>query len=49
MTDLLYHHIKIKEGDRHGKIIAGGNGRGNALNQLDCPRGICLDKDRNIY
>ena len=29
--------------------VAGGNGRGNALNQLDHPRGMFVDADRTVY
>ena len=29
----------------NGKTVAGGNGDGNALNQLDCPLGLDIDDD----
>ena len=30
-------------------IVAGGNGSGNALNQLHLPESICVDNDGNMY
>ncbi|CAF3367823.1 unnamed protein product [Rotaria socialis] len=42
--------------DQHGNLwaekgitVAGGNGFGNALNQLNGPYGLCVDDDQNIY
>ncbi|CAF4346332.1 unnamed protein product, partial [Rotaria magnacalcarata] len=32
-----------------GITVAGGNGSGNALNQLKGPYGLCVDDDQNIY
>ncbi|CAF1130770.1 unnamed protein product [Adineta steineri] len=29
--------------------VAGGNGQGDKLNQLDCPEGIFIDNDKSIY
>ncbi|MDI9358172.1 MAG: NHL repeat-containing protein [Phycisphaerales bacterium] len=34
---------------KHGIIIAGGNGRGHKLNQLETPRGVCFDSKENLY
>jgi hypothetical protein len=33
----------------NGITVAGGNGRGSALNQLDDPKGIFIDDDDTIY
>ncbi|CAF1164084.1 unnamed protein product [Adineta steineri] len=38
-----------KEGDERGTIIAGGNGKGDRLNQLNCPSFIFVDKDDSLY
>ncbi|CAF0805933.1 unnamed protein product [Adineta steineri] len=38
-----------KQGEREGTIVAGGNGEGNYLNQLDCPSYIFVDKDHSVY
>ncbi|CAF1428995.1 unnamed protein product [Adineta steineri] len=39
--------IKWKFDEKQGQIIAGGNGRGNGLNQLDWPTDVILDKKTN--
>jgi DNA-binding beta-propeller fold protein YncE len=36
-------------GDRCGTIVAGGNGKGDHLNQLNCPTHISVDKDYSVY
>ncbi|CAF1200107.1 unnamed protein product [Adineta steineri] len=48
---ILVNHITINtKWKQHGITIAGGNGQGNQLNQLSCPRGIYLDDDhQTIY
>jgi sugar lactone lactonase YvrE len=38
-----------KIGDKRGIIVAGGNGKGNKLNQLISPRYIFVDRDYSIY
>ncbi|CAF1478908.1 unnamed protein product [Adineta steineri] len=38
-----------KQGERKGTIVAGGNGQGNHLNQLDNPTYIFVDEDQSIY
>ena len=38
-----------KIGDSQGTIVAGGNGDGNQLNQLDCPSHFFVDKDQSVY
>ncbi|CAF1289444.1 unnamed protein product [Adineta steineri] len=32
-----------------GIVVAGGNGQGNQLNQLNCPGDIFVDKDQSVY
>jgi len=34
-----------KHGAIEGKVVAGGNGQGDALNQLNLASSFCLDKD----
>ncbi|CAF0819241.1 unnamed protein product [Adineta ricciae] len=36
-------------GDTEGTIVAGGNGRGNQLNQLNYPSYIFVDLERSVY
>jgi len=38
-----------KQGDTETIIVAGGNGRGNLLNQLNAPSFIFVDQDLSIY
>jgi sugar lactone lactonase YvrE len=38
-----------KRGDQNGTIIAGGNGEGNDLNQLNLPAYIFVDEDYSLY
>ena len=43
----LKPNLKWKQ---HANTIAGGNGKGKRLNQLDCPQGISVDDDhQTIY
>ena len=35
--------------DVMGTVVAGGNGKGDRLNQLNCPRHIFVDCDHSIY
>ncbi|CAF1619909.1 unnamed protein product [Adineta ricciae] len=38
-----------KQGDQQGFVVAGGNGKGNQLNQLSCPTYIFVDEQQSIY
>ena len=38
-----------KRGETHGTVVAGGNGQGNALNQLCAPTSIFVDDDHTLY
>ncbi|CAF1325619.1 unnamed protein product, partial [Rotaria sordida] len=38
-----------KIGDTNGTIVAGGNGKGNHLDQLYSPRHIFVDEDHSVY
>jgi sugar lactone lactonase YvrE len=38
-----------KMNDTCGTLVAGGNGKGSRLNQLDCPTFIFVDDDRSVY
>ena len=39
--------VEWQIGASHGKVIAGGQGRGNRLNQLNCPTDVLIDKETN--
>ena len=36
-------------GDKNGMVVAGGNGRGNQLNQLNFPAYLFVDKEQAVY
>lgn len=38
-----------KVGDKEGKLVAGGNGKGNHLNQLYMPQFIFVDEEESVY
>ena len=40
---------KYRPGDKEGTVVAGGNGEGNRLDQLDGPDHIYVSKDSSVY
>ena len=36
-------------GEKNGIVVAGGNGRGNQLNQLNCPTYLFVDEEQAVY
>ena len=36
-------------GDKNGIVIAGGNGQGNQLNQLNCPTYLFVDEEQAVH
>ena len=50
ISDYVKNEVRRwKTGDTHGTIIAGGNGNGNNLNQLNEPTFIFVDQDYSVY
>ncbi|CAF1297939.1 unnamed protein product [Adineta steineri] len=50
VSDSQNHEVRRwKQGDKQGKLVAGGNGRGNLLTQLNNPRNIFIDEDYSLY
>ena len=48
IADWLNHRIvEWKIGANNGKVIAGGRGQGNGLDQLCCPIDVLIDKETN--
>ncbi|CAF4167123.1 unnamed protein product, partial [Adineta steineri] len=48
--DFENHEVRRwKQGDKKGELVAGGNGEGNHLNQLDNPTYIFMDEDYSLY
>ncbi|CAM2711018.1 unnamed protein product [Rotaria socialis] len=41
--------IRYNIGDSEATIVAGGNGAGDALNQLNCPHSVFVDQDYSVY
>jgi sugar lactone lactonase YvrE len=40
---------RYQRGDTQGKVVAGGNGQGNRLNQLSSPRHVFVDREHSVY
>ncbi|CAF4161264.1 unnamed protein product, partial [Adineta steineri] len=40
---------KMGEYNNDGIVVAGGNGNGNQLNQLNCPTFMFVDEDQSVY
>lgn len=46
---VLYGVVKYASGSAQGVIVAGGNGKGTALNQFFSPQSVAVDADGNLY
>ncbi|CAM2729971.1 unnamed protein product [Rotaria socialis] len=40
---------KTEEGDKTGTLVAGGNGKGDSLKQLDWPTHLFVDRQQTVY
>ena len=50
VSDCVKHEVRRwKQGEREGVIVAGGNGAGDQLNQLNFPTFLFVDKDYSLY
>ncbi|CAF1476684.1 unnamed protein product [Adineta steineri] len=50
VSDFMENEVRRwKQGEKEGTIVAGGNGQGDHLNQLDRPTHIFVDEDRSVY
>ncbi|CAF4031574.1 unnamed protein product [Rotaria sp. Silwood2] len=50
VADYDKHAVRrYRIGENQGTIVAGGNGQGNRLDQLNCPRYVFIDRDHSIY
>ena len=48
IADFENHRIvEWKISASHGKVIAGGQGPGNRLDELNCPNDVLIDKETN--
>ncbi|CAF0899935.1 unnamed protein product [Adineta steineri] len=50
VSDYMKNEVRRwKQEEKEEIIVAGGNGKGNHLNQLNCPTYIFVDEDHSIY
>ncbi|CAF0982091.1 unnamed protein product [Rotaria sordida] len=50
ISDIEKHEVRRYQiGDKDGTIVAGGNGQGNGLNQLNWPTCIFVDQQQTVY
>ena len=50
VTDTKKHEVKrYCQGETSGTVVAGGNGPGNGLHQLNTPTYVLVDADRAVY
>ena len=50
VADTEKHEVRrYTIGDKNGMIVAGGNERGNQLNQLNCPTYLFVDEEQAVY
>ncbi|CAF1373065.1 unnamed protein product [Rotaria sordida] len=50
ISDYDKHEVRQYQiGDKNGTIVAGGNGKGDGLNQLNAPTYIFVDQQQTVY
>ncbi|CAF3990515.1 unnamed protein product [Rotaria sp. Silwood2] len=50
IVDFNKHEVRrYRMGESQGTLVAGGNGQGNRLDQLSCPRNVFVDRDHSVY
>ncbi|CAF4296799.1 unnamed protein product [Rotaria sordida] len=50
ISDTDEHEVRRYQiGDKNGTLVAGGNGKGVGLNQLNCPYYIFVDQQQTVY
>ncbi|CAF5047187.1 unnamed protein product [Rotaria sp. Silwood1] len=50
VVDVGKHEVRrYKIGDTQGTVVAGGNGKGNRLDQLSYPQYVFVDRDHSVY
>ena len=50
VTDYKKHEVRrYRRGETNGIVVAGGNGKGAALNQLNDPTYVCVDGEHAVY
>ncbi|CAF4583118.1 unnamed protein product, partial [Rotaria socialis] len=50
VSDVGKHEVRRYQlGEKNGTLVAGGNGQGNGLYQLDMPRYLFVDRQQTVY
>ncbi len=50
VTDMVKHEVRrYRRGEFQGIVVAGGNGRGDRLDQLSNPSYVFVDRDHSVY
>ena len=50
VSDTAQHEVRrYTIEDKNGIVVAGGNGQGNQLNQLNCPTYLFIDEEQAVY
>ncbi len=50
VTDTDKGEVRLyRRGESQGTLVAGGNGKGNRLDQLDYPQYVFVDRDHSVY
>ncbi len=50
VTDVGKHEVRrYRRGESEGTVVAGGNGKGNRLDQLSSPQYLFVDRDHSLY
>ncbi|CAM4775209.1 unnamed protein product [Rotaria magnacalcarata] len=50
VSDTEKHEVRRYQlGEKHGTLVAGGNGQGSGLNQLKYPTYLFVDRQQNVY
>ncbi|CAF2029309.1 unnamed protein product, partial [Rotaria magnacalcarata] len=50
VSDVAKHEVRRYQlGEKIGTLVAGGNGQGGGLNQLNRPAYLFVDRQQNVY
>ena len=50
VSDIENHEVRrYTIGEKNGIVVAGGNGKGNQLNQLNVPTYLFVDEEQAVY
>ncbi|CAF4955386.1 unnamed protein product, partial [Rotaria socialis] len=50
VSDVVKHEVRRYQlGEKNGTVVAGGNGQGDGLNQLNEPGYLFVDRDHSVY